>query len=195
MKTAVVVALGLALLVGLVVLPASLHGPLALAALGGAWLLDRNVARGLGRPRRWLIATAILVGLGAWLGPHDARLWGVRASATGALAGVTMAARAIGILLVTSVITRSIAPAELLERLGRTRARPLAASVVVALRLAPDLASMVRRHADEAKIDAPGLARAPARWFEVLVRAVAHASALADEVASEGERVDAPRKT
>ncbi len=193
MKALAVAVLGVLLLVGLVVLPAATHGPLAIVVFTFARVIDHEVARGLGRPGRWVLAMVVLVGLGAWLGPRDGSLLGVRVSTVGALAGVTMAARAVGLLLVTSAITRSVIPHALLARLGRTRARALAASVVVALRLAPELAAMVRAHANEANAHTPGILRAPSRWFEVLVRAVTHASTLADDVAlefSRGENVD-----
>lgn len=194
MKSLAVAVLGVLLLVGLVVLPAKMHGPLALVVFVAARMIDHEVARGLGRPGRWVLAMVVLVGLGAWLGPRDLSLLDVRVSTVGALAGVTMAARAVGLLLVTSAITRSVVPHALLARLGRTRARALAASVVVALRLAPELAAMVRAHAREAKTTTPGIWHAPGRWFEVLVLAVSHASTLADDVAqdfSRGEDFDA----
>lgn len=188
MKSLAVAVLGVLLLVGLVVVPAKMHGLLALVAFVGSRVIDHEVSRGLGRPGRWVVAMVVLVALGAWLGPRDMSVLGFRVSMVGALAGVTMAARAVGLLLVTSALTRSVVPHALLARLGRTRARALAASVVVALRLAPELAAMVRAHASEAKSNTPGILRAPSRWFEVLVLAVAHASTLADDVALDFSR-------
>lgn len=189
MKHFAVAALGVGLLLALYVLRSpsqtQLHGVLAVLAFAAAWTLDRQVARGLGRPARWLVVTAILIAFGAWLGTHDARWHGAGFSRSGALAGVTMASRAIGLLLVTSALSRSVAPARMLTWLGGTRAQPLAASVVVALRLAPELAEAVRIKAREAKQRAPGLLRAPSRWFDVLVAMVAHAASLSDEVSAE----------
>src|SRR6185503_4310871 len=103
---------------------------------------DRDVARGLGRPVRWLFAMAVLVLLGAWLGPKDAAFHGRHFSQSGALAGLTMAARAIGLLLATTAITQAIPPERILARLRGTQGEPLGASVVVALRLAPQLYAM-----------------------------------------------------
>ena len=197
MKALFVAALGIALLIGLVLLPAMTHGPLAVVVFVFARFVDRQATATFGRRAitRWLLAMLVLVAVGAWLGPRDAMLLGVRVSKLGGLAGVTMAARAVGLLIVTSAITRSIVPTKLLARLRRTRARSLAASIVVALRLAPELATMVRAHAVGLRSTMPGAMRAPARWFEVLVLAVAHASTLADDVAldfgserEEGER-------
>lgn len=187
MRHAVVAAFGIALLAGLVVLPAGFHAPLAAACFALAYALDREVARGLGRPHRWLAIMAALVLLGVWLGPPDATLLGRKVSSAGGLAGVTMAARAVGLLLVTSALTKSIDPQALLARLGGTRAKPLAASVVVALRLAPELTRTVRERAARAEREAPGLARAPARAYATLVTILAHASSLAEDVARELE--------
>lgn len=177
--------LGAGLLVSLVLVPAKVHGALATGVLMVAWFFDREVARGVGRPARWLGAIAVLIALGAWLGPKDVSLAGLRVSSVGAFAAVTMASRAVGILLVTSALTRSVVPRHLLSWLGKTRARSFAASVVVALRIAPELATLVRTHAAEQKRRAPGLRAAPGRWFEVLVASVAHASRLADDVSLE----------
>lgn len=188
MRHRIVALFGVALLASLVALPAALHGPLAVACFALAYALDREVARGLGRPGRWLAIMLVLVLLGLWLGPADATLFGRKVSRAGGLAGVTMAARAVGLLLVTSAITKSISPRAVLARLGGTRAKPLAASIVVALRLAPDLARTLRERAEKARQVTPGLGRAPARAYATLVAVLAHASALAEEVARELEQ-------
>lgn len=195
MRHTVVALFGIGLLVALVLVPPALHGPLALACFGLAYALDREVARGLGRPARWLGVMLVLVLLGLWLGPSDATLVGRKVSRAGALAGVTMAARAIGLLLVTSALTQRIDPRALLRRLGGTRAKPLAASIVVALRLAPELTRALRERAARARGEDPGLFRAPARGYAILVAMLAHAVGLAEDVAHELASTEATEGT
>jgi hypothetical protein len=177
------------LLAALYAAPTTWHAPIGIAVFVAARVVDPVVGKRLGAPRRWLATTVVLAAVGLWLGPRDGRLAEQPISVAGALAAATMAARAIGLVLLGSA-AGALYPAErALTRLRRTRLRRFAEVLVVALDLVPSLIGALNAARADFAVRFPGAKRAPRRAFETFVFAVEHASALADSVA---RRLSAP---
>lgn len=177
------IAFGAAAIVAGLLAPAWTHAPIALVVLLLARSLDDSVKRRLGRPTRWLVALALFALAGAWLGPSDARLFGLRLSAAGAWAAGTMLARAVGLVVVSSALVAWYPPARAIERLRGTRAARLGEVILVAVELTPTLIDALSEASRKAREQHPGVLRVPTRLLSLVVYAVEHAAELADSVA------------
>jgi hypothetical protein len=183
-------ALAAALLVSLAIARPVIHGPLGASAFVLALALDREVARRIGAPRRWLATAVVLVAIGLWLGPRSAPLGPIAISREGALAATTMVSRAIGIVLLGAAFGALVPAERALGRLRGTRLRRFAEVLVIAMDLLPSLLATLEGARADILAREPGLRRAPRRAFELLVLVIVHASTLADSVASRLSRGD-----
>jgi hypothetical protein len=174
--------LAAALLVALFVTAPRWHAPLGASLFALAWFADPVLRRPLGAPRRWLATGLVLALLGAWLGVPDAHLGGRAVSIAGALAATTMTTRGIALLTLSSGLMALAPPSTWVARLEGTRFARMGGALLVAVDLLPSLVSVLRSAHAEARMRSPGVRRAPARLFEVIVVAVGHASELADDM-------------
>lgn len=179
----VVLACGLGLLGFVIWAPARWH--LAAGALGFAlvWALAPALRRGIGPPRRWLVALAALALLGAWLGASDGKLLGRSISFSGALAATTMVARALGLVAMSTSAMALYPPARAVGRLAGTRYERVGEVLLIALALVPSLIVELRGARSRLAEDSPGWAKLPRRLFATIVFAIEHAAHLAERIA------------
>lgn len=183
MRRAAVLAVPVALLVALGLLAPAWH----LGAATAAWVLLRVLApdlpRHVGRPTRWVILIAVMVVLGAWLGPADQRTFGAAWSSAGAWSGGTMVARAFALVILTTTLTAAIPLRRWLAASRLPVIRRLTEVVVVAANLVPVLLRALGDAHRSLKERRPGPRRALRRLRLLSVHAVARAANLAEAVA------------
>lgn len=185
----------LGLLFALVAAPTRWHAPCGVALFGAVWLWAPRLRRGLGSPRRWLGTAAVLVALGAWLGPRDASMLGRPASASGALAATTMVARALALVSLGASLMTLCPPAQAIRWLRGTRLERLGEVVLIALGLVPSLVEALRGARTTLNEQNPGWRRAPRRAFEIAVFAIDHAANLAESLAQDLSSSGAKKET
>lgn len=176
-------AVVVALLIALSVVPPAWHLPIGLAGWAALRWGARDVHRTMGQPRRWLQGLAAFCFLGALFGPADAELLSFGCSKSGALAGATMVVRAFALLALTSVVSSVVPLRRWTGRLRNPVARRLLEVVVVAANLAPVQLRALSTASVTLRERRPGLLRLPKRLWLLAVHSIVRAAMLAESVA------------